>query len=162
MVAILVGDDQTRFAVQARVLSAHSTVLKNAVGEHETTSEVKPIIICNVTEETFNTFVAWIYSNGVPTDSLVVAEMNNEGRKESSVASNEADKTGQMNGYEIAPAASTVTPTRAIESNDKPWDADLSNAGRVFERLVDAFVFGYCFGLPPSGYVAAATLHPRL
>lgn len=161
MITILVGNEQIQYNVHAEVLSAHSTVLKEEVGDLDKTTEIKPILINDVSEETFNTFMTWIYAKKLATDGVLVTEMDDADESDdgSSVASNEdgdADDKSSIASNEVegtkqstkdatpdATGTSIVTSTQETEADvdNKPWDAELNRAGRVFGRLVDAFIF---------------------
>ncbi|KAK3722240.1 hypothetical protein LTR37_002673 [Vermiconidia calcicola] len=65
------GEEQTPFRVHSNLLTANSTVFGAKIDLDDAYTESKPLIVDEVSAETFNTFVLWLYAGSSPTDSLL-------------------------------------------------------------------------------------------
>ena len=97
--------------------------------------EIKPLILDDVSLESFTTFSRWIYARSDPTDGIAVDELDDDDESEGgSDEQDAAQRIGAGNGEQTSHA-------EAIEEQPKRRD-------RVFRRLVDLYVFGARYDCP--------------
>ena len=164
-VTVLVGeeDEQQAFQIHVELLSASSADFKEKIGKCDTREELKPLILNNVTVETFNTFTKWMYAQKSPTDGVEVEELHDDsgdGRKSSQRTKDGSDveepdgsrreRAGQqdrnVSGTSLSSDAQNKPdsdPGKSPETSKESvrWDARLNREGRVFGRLVDLWIF---------------------
>ena len=168
--------DQKQYALHASLLSHHSYEFSNKLGPLDPDTELKPLVVENVSFETFDCFAQWIQSQTEPDDGITVDELEtaislvtrdiNDGGSESgsTSSSSNGDDSDKEDGGEVEEegdsAARLVTvngsatpgepsPASAhVDQDSRSWYAGFEQQDRVFGRLIDLLVFAARYDCP--------------
>lgn len=123
---------ETTFHIHTDILSASSVFFSEKISQNDSETDLKPLILNNVSLETFNVFSRWIYSDSEFTDGIVVDELNDvEISNDGGVSEHQGSNQNEAHGEH-----------QENSGHDESEDDEPNIYDRVFGRLLELYVFG--------------------